>query len=68
MTIYLIKCQNHKAKKEQQNRATQFLIVKDLITELLCHFLPPANEVCEGYVFTGVCLSMGGCLPHCMLG
>ena len=22
-------------------------------------FLPPANEVCEGYVFTGVCLSMG---------
>ena len=23
-------------------------------------FLPPANEVCEGYVFTAVCLSMGG--------
>ena len=22
--------------------------------------LPPANDVCEGYVFTGVCLSMGG--------
>ena len=22
-------------------------------------FLPPANEVCEGYVFTGVCLSTG---------
>ena len=22
--------------------------------------LPPANEVCEGYVFTGVCLSKGG--------
>ena len=21
--------------------------------------LPPANEVCEGYVFTGVCLSKG---------
>ena len=31
-------------------------------------FLPLANEVCEGYVFTGVCLSTGGCLPHCMLG
>ena len=32
-------------------------------------FLPPANEVCEGYVFTGVCLSTGGgCLSHCMLG
>ena len=33
--------------------------------------LPPANEVCEGYVFTGVCPSTGGgggCLPHCMLG
>ena len=24
-------------------------------------FLPPANEVCEGYVFTCVCLSTGGC-------
>ena len=23
-------------------------------------FLPPTNEVCEGYVFTGVCLSTGG--------
>ena len=23
-------------------------------------YLPPANEVCEGYVFTGVCLSTGG--------
>ena len=23
-------------------------------------FLPPADEVCEGYVFTGVCLSKGG--------
>ena len=26
-------------------------------------FLPPANEVCEGYVFTGVCLSTGGVYP-----
>ena len=24
--------------------------------------LPPANEVCEGYVFTRVCLSTGGCV------
>ena len=23
----------------------------------MCSLLPPANEVCEGYVFTGVCLS-----------
>ena len=23
-------------------------------------FLPPANEVCEGYAFTGVCLSTPG--------
>ena len=33
--------------------------------------LPPANEVCEGYVFTPVCqsfCSQGGCLPQCMLG
>ena len=26
--------------------------------------LPPANKVCEGYVFTSVCLSTGGCLPQ----
>ena len=24
---------------------------------------PPANVVCKGYVFTGVCLSTGGCYP-----
>ena len=29
--------------------------------------LPPANEVCEGYVFIGVCLSMGGA-GTCMAG
>ena len=27
-------------------------------------FLPPANEVCEGYVFTGVCLSTGEVSVH----
>ena len=27
--------------------------------------LPPANEVCEGYVFTGVCLSRGGGVRGC---
>ena len=31
--------------------------------------LPPANLVCEGYVFTRICHSVhGGCLPQCMLG
>ena len=43
---------------------------------LLCQyswlvFLPPANDVCEGYVFTPVCqsfCSQEGCLPQCMLG
>ena len=33
--------------------------------------LPPANVVCEGYVFTGVCLSTGrgmrGCWGACMV-
>ena len=28
--------------------------------ETRSRFLPPANIVCEGYVFTGVCLSTGG--------
>ena len=32
-----------------------------LLSISLCFpFLPPANEVCEGYVFTGVCLSIRG--------
>ena len=29
-------------------------------TGFCVHLLPPANEVCEGYVFTGVCLSKPG--------
>ena len=29
--------------------------------EYMQYFLPPANEVCKGYVFTGVCLSRGEC-------
>ena len=28
--------------------------------------LPPANVVCEGYVFTGVCLSTGGVSQHAL--
>ena len=37
--------------------ATKFIC----ILLMTCHaFLPPANEVCEGYFFTGVCLSTGG--------
>ena len=31
-----------------------------ITTESTNTYLPPANEVCEGYVFTGVCLSTGG--------
>ena len=31
--------------------------------------LPPANIVCKGYVFTGVCLSTGGVgIPACLAG
>ena len=30
------------------------------ISAFLIHLLPPANEVCEGYVFTGACLSTRG--------
>ena len=33
------------------------------------NLLPPANVVCEGYVFTGVCLSTGrGGIPACLAG
>ena len=30
--------------------------------------LPPANVVCEGYVFTSVCLSTGSGIPACLVG
>ena len=34
---------------------------------LLLSLLPPANEVCEGNVLTGVCLSTGWmCIPACI--
>ena len=35
-------------------------IVERMLIFDYCTLLPPANEVCEGYVFTGVCLSTGG--------
>ena len=34
--------------------------MKSMRLPLAAIFLPPANEVYEGYVFTGVCLSTGG--------
>ena len=41
-----------------------------LIYNYLSVLLPPANVVCEGYVFTGVCLSTGGggTIPACIAG
>ena len=40
-------------------RSNNWLKVK-LIQSMQSGFLPLANEVCEGYVFTGVCVSTGG--------
>ena len=39
---------------------THQMIVHWSLLGLLRSFLPPANKVCEGNVFTGVCLSTGG--------
>ena len=36
------------------------LAMCQLCMKLNWALLPPANEVCEGYVFTGVCLSTPG--------
>ena len=42
-------------------------VVHKVVSNIVCsitfgkrYFLPPANEVCEGYVSTRVCLSTGG--------
>ena len=41
-----------------KNRRTN--LVSRLLSISAILFLPPANEVCEGYAFTYVCLSTGG--------
>ena len=33
-----------------------------IVLKFILQFLPPANEVCEGYVFTGVCPREGACM------
>ena len=51
-------------------------VVHKVISNIICsvvfgkrYFLLPANEVCEGYVFTRVCLSTGGGrIPACLAG
>ena len=35
-------------------------LLKSVTKICILLLLPPANVVCEGYVFTGVCLSTGG--------
>ena len=44
------------------------LAMCEFIPKGIMEFLPPANEFCEGYVFTGVCLSTGGCVVGGMRG
>ena len=39
---------------------------RHVVQNIIEAFLPPANEVCGGYVFTGVCLSTG--VRACMAG
>ena len=51
----------------EDNHEHQIVLLFQYDVELL----PPANEVCEGYVFTRVCHSVHGGrggLPHSMLG
>ena len=51
-----------KTTKKGRGKETKRLFTKchNLIPRTLFLLLLPANEVCEGYVFTGVCLSTGG--------
>ena len=47
----------------QASEAIEFSLLTVSFTlppKTLAVYLPPTNEVCEGYVFTGVCLSTGG--------
>ena len=41
-----------------------FLVFRNLFPDIGCIFLPPANEVCEGYVFIRVCHSVRGVLSQ----
>ena len=55
---------NRRNKKGDRDKALQVIQQVNLL-------LPPANEVCEGYVFTRVCHSVhggGGGIPACIAG
>ena len=47
----------------QNFKTSERLLDEEFIINEMVKLLPPANEVCEGYVFTRVCLSTGGWYP-----
>ena len=48
--------------------ATCWMPCTSKCTFLSSYFYRPQTKFRKVYVFTGVCLSTGGCLPYCMLG
>ena len=72
------KSSERKTESDVSDNRVEFLHRNEMLLSLLsiCHssffqkLLPPANEVCEGYVFTPVCQSLfsGGVSAQCMLG
>ena len=46
------------------------LLIRTIFGTHFLYLLPPANEVCEGYVFTHMCQSFcsGGGIPACLAG
>ena len=63
-------CRKKSTSKSERYEICDFMFrLLSNLSDLAPQFLPPANVVCEGYVFTGVCLSTGGggCYPimHC---
>ena len=64
ITLRLKLFKNHREHAPQDAKQGKIMRLRikvvDTLKTIVIMLLPPANEVCEGYVFTPVCLSIEG--------
>ena len=68
LDTYFLKPVPHHITETHSNGAEKLQSSCQSYTTLISlpHYRPQRS--CESYVFTGICLSEGGCLPQCMVG
>ena len=60
ISLYMVTEQNKFLSHEAKNNVNDNFPLSSVPETIESMLLPSANEVCEGYVFTCVCLSTGG--------